>query len=66
MKIRYQVGSIDELRCGDPLRFIFNVFILKLDHLVQKLLYLSAINFGVYYLRNFVLRFLVNYNWCES
>ena len=60
MEIGYQVSSIDELRYGDLFRFIFSVFILQLDHLVQKLAYLLKINFGVYYLRNPILRFSID------
>ena len=50
MKIRYQVSSMSELCDKNPLRFIFSIFILYLDDLIEKLLYLSAINFQVHYL----------------
>ena len=62
MEIGYQVGSMSEFGCGDPLKFIFSVFILWPDHLVQEFTYLSAINFRVHYLENFIFGFSVNYN----
>ena len=65
MEIRCQVSGMSELRYRDLLRFIFDVFILQLDYLVQELACLLAINFGVYYLRDLILEFTVNYNWCR-
>ena len=47
----------------DPFRFISSVFIPQPDHLVQKFACPSAIDFRVYYLRNFIFRFPINYDW---
>jgi len=58
--------SISELRYSDPLRFIFGVFIPQPDYLIQELACPSAINFGVHYPRDFILRFPINYNQYRS
>ena len=62
MEIRYQVGSISEFGCRDPFGFVSSIFIPELDHLVQEFACLLAINFRIHYLRNFIFRFLVNYD----
>ena len=54
---------MSEFRCGNLFRFIFSVFISQPDHLVQEFTYLLAIYFRVYYSRNFIFRFPINYNW---
>ena len=33
---------------------------------ISELVYPSVIDFGVYYLRNFIFRFPINYNWYRS
>jgi len=35
-------------------------------NIVQEFVCLSAINFRIHYLRNFIFRFPVNYNWSRS
>ena len=62
MEIRYQVSSISEFGCRNLLKFIFSVFILQPDYLVQEFVCLLAIDFGVHYPRNFIFGFPVNYN----
>ena len=62
MKIRYQVRGMNEFRYRDSLRFIFSIFIFYINHLMQEFACPSAIDFRVYYLRNFVFRFPIDYN----
>ena len=45
-----------------PLRFIFSIFILQPDYLIQELACLLAINFEVHYLKYFILEFPIKYN----
>ena len=53
---------MSEFRCGDPFRFVSSVFILEPDYLIQEFACPFAINFRVYYLRNFIFRFPINYD----
>ena len=66
MEIKYQVSSMSKFGCENLLGSIFSVFIPQPDHLIQELVCLSVINFGVYYLRNFIFRFSINYYWSRS
>jgi len=63
VEIGYQVSSMSEFRYGDPFRFISSIFIPYPNHLVQKFTCPLAIDFGIHYLRNFISRFPVNYDW---
>ena len=63
MEIRYQVGGMSEFRYRDPFGFVSSIFILSPDHLVQEFACLSVINFRIYYPRNFIFRFPINYDW---
>jgi len=66
MEIRYQVGGMSEFRCKDLLRFVFSFLITQPDHLVQEFACPSAINFRIHYLRNFIFRFPINYDWSRG
>jgi len=63
VEIRYQVSGIKEFGCRNSFRFISSIFIPQPDYLVQEFACPSAIDFRVHYLRNFIFRFSVNYNW---
>ena len=66
MEIGYQVSGIDEFRYGNLLRFVSSVLITQPDHLVQEFACLLAIDFRVYYPRNFIFGFPINYNWSRG
>ena len=66
VEIRYQVRSICEFGCRDPFRFISSVFIPQPDHLIQEFTCPLAIDFRVHYLRNFIFRFPINYDWSRG
>jgi len=66
VEIGYQVGSMREFGCRDPFRFISSVFIPQPDHLVQEFACPLAIDFRIYYPRNFIFRFPINYDWSGS
>ena len=57
---------MSEFEYENPFRFIFSVFISQSDHLVQKFACLSVIDFRVYYPRNFIFGFSINYNWSRN
>ena len=57
---------MSEFGYGNPLRFIFSIFISQPDYLVQEFACPLAINFRVHYLKDFIFRFPVNYNQCKD
>ena len=57
---------MNEFRCGDPFGFVSSVFILEPDYLIQEFACPLAINFRVHYLRNFIFRFSINYDWSRD
>ena len=48
MKIRYQVYNISKFSCRELSRFVFNIFISKLNNLVKKLASLLAVDLRVH------------------
>jgi len=57
---------MSEFEYSDLFGFISSIFILEPDYLVQEFTCLSAINFRVYYLRNSIFRFSINYDWSRG
>jgi len=60
VEISNQVYNVSEFSSKKLLRFVFSVFINYPNDLVEKLTSLLAVNFGVYYLQDFILRFSIN------
>ena len=60
VEISNQVYNVSKFSSKKLLRFVFSVFINYLNDLVEKLTSLLAVNFGVYYLQDFILRFFIN------
>jgi len=54
MKIRYQVYNISKFSCRELSRFVFNIFISKLNNLVKKLASLLAVDLRVHCLWDFI------------
>ncbi len=57
VEISNQVYNVSEFSSKKLLIFVFSVFINYPNDLVEKLTSLLAVNFGVYYLQDFILRF---------
>ena len=66
VEVGYQVSSISEFRHRNPFRFVSSVFISQPDYLIQEFACPLAINFRIHYLRNFIFRFPINYNWSRG
>lgn len=60
VEISNQVYNVSEFSSKKLLIFVFSVFINYPNDLVEKLTSLLAVNFGVYYLQDFILRFSIN------
>ena len=63
MEIGYQVDSMREFGCGDLTGVQIHLQYLHTLARSSCFTCLSAINFKIYYLRNFIFRFPINYDW---